>query len=99
MRVSFLPPPSYLGPPSSSIQLTASVQIVAGIISLLNDYLISQGRAPLGFLNYWLYGTGRDGLTDITTGSNQGCNTPGFSAIEGWDPVSPAKLGPHHFRR
>ncbi|KAH9039700.1 subtilisin-like protein [Lactarius hengduanensis] len=33
--------------------------IVAGIISLLNDYRISQGRHPLGFLNPWLYGIAR----------------------------------------
>ncbi|KAH9062405.1 subtilisin-like protein [Lactarius vividus] len=75
---------------------SGSAPIVASIISLLNDYLISQGKVTLGFLNPWLYGTGMSGLTDITSGSNPGCNTDGFSAIEGWDPVSPIKL---HFRR
>lgn len=25
---------------------------------------------------------------DITTGNNPGCNTNGFSASEGWDPVT-----------
>lgn len=24
----------------------------------------------------------------ITTGSNPGCNTDGFSAVKGWDPVT-----------
>ncbi|KAH8983901.1 subtilisin-like protein [Lactarius hatsudake] len=66
---------------------SGSAPIVAGVISLLNDYLISRGKATLGFLNPWLYGTGMSGLTDITSGSNPGCNTDGFSAIEGWDPV------------
>ncbi|KAH9161681.1 subtilisin-like protein [Lactarius sanguifluus] len=61
---------------------------VAGIISLLNDYRISQGRHPLGFLNPWLYGIARAGLTDITSGSNPGCNTDGFPAVVGWDPVT-----------
>ena len=42
--------------PPSSAQLTATVQIVAGIISLLNDYPLSKGKPPLGFLNPWLYG-------------------------------------------
>ncbi|KAI9447221.1 hypothetical protein BJY52DRAFT_1228377 [Lactarius psammicola] len=28
------------------------------------------------------------GLNDTTSGSNPGCNTDGFSAIAGWDPVS-----------
>ncbi|KAH8990283.1 subtilisin-like protein [Lactarius akahatsu] len=76
---------------------SCAAPIVAGIISLLNDYQISQGRHPLGFLNPWLYGIARAGLTDITSGSNPGCNTDGFSAIEGWDPVT--GLGSLNFKR
>jgi hypothetical protein len=72
-------------------KLTANVQIVAGIVSLLNDYLLSTGRAPLGFLNPWLYGRGLDGLNDIISGSNLGCKTKGFTAVVGWDPVRPPK--------
>jgi len=56
---------------------------VASVISLLNDYQISQDRDPLGWLNPWLYGTGRRGLNDITSGMNPGCGTDGFSAIVG----------------
>ncbi|KAH9062429.1 subtilisin-like protein [Lactarius vividus] len=67
---------------------SVSTPLMASIVSLLNDYLISQGKVPLGFLNPWLYGTGMSGFTDITSGSNPGCNTDGFSAIEGWDPVT-----------
>ncbi|KAH9068288.1 subtilisin-like protein [Lactarius deliciosus] len=67
---------------------SGSTPTVAGIISLLNDYLISKGSQPLGFLNPWLYGTGRLGLNDIRSGSNPGCNTNGFTAIAGWDPVT-----------
>ncbi|KAH9031607.1 subtilisin-like protein [Lactarius deliciosus] len=81
-------PPSSLRRPSSSVALTAKVQIVSGIISLLNDYRLSQGKPPLGFLNPWLYGGGLNGLNDIVSGSNPGCNTDGFSAIVGWDPVT-----------
>ncbi|KZV69308.1 subtilisin-like protein [Peniophora sp. CONT] len=61
---------------------------VAGVVSLLNDFLLSQNKATLGFLNPLLYSTGQAGLNDITSGSNPGCNTPGFSAIAGWDPVT-----------
>ncbi|KAH9030352.1 subtilisin-like protein [Lactarius pseudohatsudake] len=61
---------------------------VAGIISLLNDYLLSTGKSPLGFLNPWLYGLGAAGFNDIASGSNSGCGTDGFSAIYGWDPVT-----------
>jgi len=60
--------------PSLSTQLTANVQTVAGIVSLLNDYLLSTHRAPLGFLNPWLY-------KDLLGGN-------GFTAISGWDPVT-----------
>ncbi|KAH9169967.1 subtilisin-like protein [Lactarius sanguifluus] len=65
-----------------------SAPIVSGIISLLNDYRLSQGKPPLGFLNIWLYGGGLNGLNDIVSGSNPGCNTDGFSAVVGWDPVT-----------
>ncbi|KAH9040234.1 subtilisin-like protein [Lactarius hengduanensis] len=61
---------------------------VAGIISLLNDYLLSTGKSPLGFLNPWLYGLGAAGFNDIASGSNPGCSTDGFSTIYGWDPVT-----------
>ncbi|KAH9031142.1 hypothetical protein EDB85DRAFT_1942122 [Lactarius pseudohatsudake] len=27
-------------------------------------------------------------LASITSGSNPGCNTDGFSAVAGWDPVT-----------
>ncbi|KAF8261294.1 subtilisin-like protein [Lactarius quietus] len=67
---------------------SCAVPTAAGIISLLNDHRLSSGRRPLGFLNPWLYGGGLAGLNDITTGSNPGCGTPGFSAIPGWDPVT-----------
>ncbi|KAH9025407.1 subtilisin-like protein [Lactarius pseudohatsudake] len=65
-----------------------SAPIVAAIISLLNDYLITNGRPPLGFLNIRLYHDGFAGLNDITSGSNPGCGTDGFSAVPGWDPVT-----------
>ncbi|KAH8978340.1 subtilisin-like protein [Lactarius akahatsu] len=76
---------------------SAAAPIVAGIISLLNDWLILTGQGPLGFLNPWLYGRGSRGFTDITEGSNPGCNLDGFSAIAGWDPVT--GLGTPRFRK
>ncbi|KAH9025380.1 subtilisin-like protein [Lactarius pseudohatsudake] len=67
---------------------SCSSPTVAAIISLLNDYLITNGRPPLGFLNIRLYHDGFAGLNDITSGSNPGCGTNGFSAVPGWDPVT-----------
>ncbi|KAI0271755.1 hypothetical protein BGY98DRAFT_922831, partial [Russula aff. rugulosa BPL654] len=60
----------------------------AGVISLLNDYLISKGKSPLDFLNILTNSTSGMGFNDITSGSNPGCGTSGFSATKGWDPVT-----------
>ncbi|KAH8995578.1 subtilisin-like protein [Lactarius hatsudake] len=79
-------------------QLTINAQTVAGTVSLLNDYLITNGRPPLGFLNIRLYDDGFAGLNDITSGSNPGCGTDGFSAVPGWDPVRLARLISLRFR-
>ena len=63
-------------------------QTFAGVVSLLNDYLLSKGKAPLGFLNPLIYSKATSGFNDITSGSNPGCGTNGFTAGAGWDPVS-----------
>ncbi|PCH43829.1 subtilisin-like protein [Wolfiporia cocos MD-104 SS10] len=60
----------------------------ASVISLLNDELASVGKPPLGFLNPWLYSIAAAAFNDITSGNNPGCNTTGFQAIVGWDPVT-----------
>ncbi|KAJ7446341.1 family S53 protease-like protein [Mycena latifolia] len=68
---------------------SCSSPTVAAIIALLNDELVAAGKAPLGFLNPFLYSaTGRAALNDITTGDNPGCSTNGFPAKAGWDPVT-----------
>ena len=59
-------------------------------------------KAPLGFLNYWLYSDevlNVKGINDILDGSNPGCGTIGFEATDGWDPVRPATLVSRNFRR
>ncbi|MCJ1403415.1 hypothetical protein MMC11_006638 [Xylographa trunciseda] len=63
---------------------SASAPAVAGIIALVNDALIAEGKPPLGFLNPWLY-KNADAFSDVTIGSNRGCDTKGFPAAEGWD--------------
>ena len=77
---------------SLSTQLTANVQIAPGIIALLHDYELEQGKPPLGSLNPWLYSNGLKDLNDVKNRTNPGCNTIGFGAIEEWDPVRPASL-------
>ena len=39
---------------------------MADVIFLLDDYLLSNGEHPLGFLNPWLYSHGLAGLDDVT---------------------------------
>ncbi|KAF8258875.1 subtilisin-like protein [Lactarius quietus] len=67
---------------------SASAPVVAGVIALLNDLLISEEKPPLGFLNPWLYGDAQPGLMDVSSGNNPGCGTEGFPARSGWDPVT-----------
>ena len=97
---SLFPAASALRRPSSSTRLTANVQTVAGMVSLMNDFLLVNKKQTLGFLNPLLYiiSEGKtDGLTeginDIVIGANLGCDIGGFQATAGWDPVRPAALG------
>ncbi|QRW10121.1 tripeptidyl-peptidase I [Ceratobasidium sp. AG-Ba] len=67
---------------------SASCPTFAGVVALLNDYRISNGKSSLGWLNPWLYANATSALNDITSGSNPGCGTNGFTARAGWDPVT-----------
>ena len=64
---------------------SASSPTVAGIVALVNDALIADGKPPLGFLNPWIYSKASEAFTDVTIGSATGCNTSGFPAAPGWD--------------
>ncbi|KAJ7156355.1 family S53 protease [Mycena filopes] len=64
-----------------------SADIFASIVALLNNERIAAGKPGLGFLNPLIYGNG-DAFKDMKTGSNPGCNTPGFNSTVGWDPVT-----------
>ena len=61
---------------------------MASVVALVNDALIASGKAPLGFMNPWLYRRGYKAFTDITSGVNGGCNTTGFPTRKGWDAVT-----------
>ncbi|KZT34237.1 subtilisin-like protein [Sistotremastrum suecicum HHB10207 ss-3] len=66
---------------------SASCPTVSSVIALLNDFRLSNGKSTLGFLNPLLYAN-PSALNDITSGSNPGCGTNGFTARAGWDPVT-----------
>ncbi|KAL9051144.1 MAG: hypothetical protein Q9162_006216 [Coniocarpon cinnabarinum] len=67
---------------------SASSPTAASVIALVNDALVAAGKAPLGFLNPWLYSTGYQAFFDVTAGSSSGCDTAGFPAATGWDAVT-----------
>ncbi|KAH7871428.1 subtilisin-like protein [Lentinula edodes] len=66
---------------------SASSPIFAAVVALLNDELLGKGKPPMGFMNPWIYAH-MEAFNDITDGSNPGCGTTGFPALEGWDPVT-----------
>lgn len=64
---------------------SAATPAVAAVLALVNDALIAAGRPTLGFLNPFLYAYGHKAFNDVDQGSNYGCGTKGFPAVEGWD--------------
>ncbi|KAJ3529606.1 hypothetical protein NM688_g7833 [Phlebia brevispora] len=64
-----------------------SAPIFASIIAMINAERFAVRKAPLGFLNEFLYANPQ-AFVDIKSGSNPGCNTDGFPATPGWDPVT-----------
>ncbi|KAG8529959.1 uncharacterized protein KY384_005440 [Bacidia gigantensis] len=67
---------------------SASCPTASSILTLVNDALVAAGKPVLGFLNPWLYSKGYAAFTDILSGSAIGCNSDGFPATKGWDPVT-----------
>ncbi|KZS91782.1 subtilisin-like protein [Sistotremastrum niveocremeum HHB9708] len=68
---------------------SASTPTFASILTLINDARLSIGKRPVGFINPVLYSDLFEGaFHDVTSGTNPGCGTPGFSAVKGWDPVT-----------
>ncbi|KAI8623569.1 putative protease S8 tripeptidyl peptidase I [Xylariaceae sp. FL1651] len=66
---------------------SASAPIFASIINRINEERLAAGKSVVGFVNPVLYANPHV-LNDITNGTNLGCGTEGFSAVEGWDPVT-----------
>lgn len=72
---------------------SASTPVFGGILSLINEHRILNGRPPLGFLNPRLYQQHGTGLFDVTHGCHESClneevEGQGFCSGPGWDPVT-----------
>ncbi|OHW92825.1 pro-kumamolisin [Colletotrichum incanum] len=72
---------------SLSFGTSASAPVVAAVVNIINEKRIDAGKKPVGFINPTLYAH-PEVLNDVTNGDNPGCGTKGFSAVEGWDPVT-----------
>ncbi|KAJ5754101.1 peptidase S8/S53 domain-containing protein [Penicillium nucicola] len=64
-----------------------SAPIWAAVITLINERRLAANKSTVGFLHPVLYAH-PEVFTDITVGNNTACNSTGFLAAKGWDPVS-----------
>ncbi|KAH8994045.1 subtilisin-like protein [Lactarius akahatsu] len=80
---------------------SASSPVVGSMITMINDARIAKRKGPVGefrdlfielyegFINPAIYSSKfAHAFNDITTGTNPGCATDGFTAVKGWDPVT-----------
>ncbi|KAI0696988.1 peptidase S8/S53 domain-containing protein [Cerioporus squamosus] len=74
---------------------SAAAPVFASMVALLNDERLREGKQKLGWVNPLFYRaaeeerrTGRRVFNDVRQGSNPGCGTDGFPAMEGWDAVT-----------
>eukprot|EP00607_Mallomonas_marina_P007791 CAMPEP_0182418840 /NCGR_PEP_ID=MMETSP1167-20130531/3217_1 /TAXON_ID=2988 /ORGANISM="Mallomonas Sp, Strain CCMP3275" /LENGTH=349 /DNA_ID=CAMNT_0024593269 /DNA_START=886 /DNA_END=1936 /DNA_ORIENTATION=+ len=73
---------------------SAATPVIASFISLVNGQRLAAGQPPVGYINPILYSSRGIFANDITKGDNKcsgeegKCCSHGFSATEGWDPVT-----------
>lgn len=73
--------------PTSIGGTSASAPVFAAILTRINEERLAAGKPTVGFVNPVLYAH-PEAFYDVTQGTNAGCGTDGFSAAEGWDPVT-----------
>lgn len=64
-----------------------SAPIWAALLTLVNEQRITAGKSTVGFINPILY-QHPEIFNDIVSGANPNCNSTGFLAAKGWDPVT-----------
>lgn len=72
---------------SHSFGTSLAAPIWGSVITLINEERTAIGKGPVGFLNPTLYSNSWV-FNDIKNGSNPGCGSKGFAAVENWDPVT-----------
>jgi len=66
---------------------SAATPLFASILNRINEERLGADKSTVGFVNPTLYANPQ-AFHDITVGNNSECNTDGFFAIPGWDPVT-----------
>lgn len=61
---------------------SASSPTFGSVLTLVNAERLNIGKSPIGFINPTIYAF-PEMFNDITSGGNQGCGTPGFTAVPG----------------
>jgi len=64
-----------------------SSPVWGAVLTLVNEARLAAGKSTVGFIHPILY-EHPEAFNDITSGSNPGCNSTGFLAAKGWDPVT-----------
>lgn len=67
---------------------SASTPVFGAMVVMVNEARLAAGKPSLGFLNPAVYKYAGEFVRDVVKGSNPGCGTDGFEAVEGWDPVT-----------
>ncbi|CAF0846905.1 unnamed protein product [Adineta steineri] len=84
------------GVPNLVYGTSASSPVFASVVAQINDARLAAGKKTVGFINTALYKS-NGVMNDITSGTNPGCGTQGFTAVLGWDPVT--GLGTPNFQK
>ncbi|KAI1298791.1 subtilisin-like protein [Xylaria venustula] len=64
-----------------------SAPVWGAVLTLVNEERLKAGKSTLGFIHPILYAH-PEVFNDVVSGSNPGCDTVGFKASKGWDPVT-----------
>lgn len=75
------------GNPYHEFGTSLASPIWASVMTMVNQQRTLAGKGPAGFINPVLYANPW-AMNDIKNGSNGGCKSDGFAAVEGWDPVT-----------
>lgn len=66
---------------------SGSAPLIGAIITRINEARLNANMSTVGFINPAIYAN-TSIFNDITVGNSTGCQTSGFAASKGWDPVT-----------